>query len=175
MTVVEHLTEIGACDDAVAWAEAGFYASIEEAWLDCTRPEWLRWYAERVGVDRKLYVSLDCAAARTALDSAPEVDSVLRQALEVIEAWARDEVSVEQVAEAVAPTTRVKVELMSAPYFAITAVRRAGYAVVEGECQGVEQVAAARATAGEDLATVNAELCDLIRERITVDLLPVLS
>lgn len=41
MTLQEHLREIGACDDARAWAGE---LTAKEAWEQCTRPDWMLWW-----------------------------------------------------------------------------------------------------------------------------------
>jgi hypothetical protein len=88
----DELFEIAACADATRWVGE---RSLEEAWEECPRGDWLLWYAQKVGVDRRLLVRAACACARQVLQYAIEPEA--RLAIETAEGWTRDEVAIETV------------------------------------------------------------------------------
>jgi len=93
------LTELGACLEAVKWARR---KTPERAWEMCKRGDWLLWIAGRLGVDRKLFVLVACACARTSLKFVLKGEDRPRIAIETAEAWTRDEATIEQVQETTA-------------------------------------------------------------------------
>ena len=79
----EKLTAIGACPDAVAWAQA--YPTLEAAWAACDRGDWMLWLAGRVSGEpgsesRRLVARAAASCARLALpawkERHPEDDTV---------------------------------------------------------------------------------------------------
>lgn len=49
---IARLRELGACDEAVLWAESlGPDAPLKHAWSICERGDWLLWWAEKNDVD----------------------------------------------------------------------------------------------------------------------------
>ena len=47
-----------ACENAIAWA--GKYHSLQECWEKCERGDWLLWFADNIGIDRKILVLAAC-------------------------------------------------------------------------------------------------------------------
>ena len=84
-----------ACDAATHWAES--QPSAETAWRQCPRGDWLLWIAARIGIDRKLLARAACACARTALPHVAAGEERPRIAIEMAEAWARGEATLEDV------------------------------------------------------------------------------
>ena len=90
----EILTDLGACKDAVEWAEA--YDTLADAWAACGRGDWMLWYAAQFtggprSKSRKRLVLAACGCARLALPHIPDDERRPLQAVETAEAWARGE------------------------------------------------------------------------------------
>jgi len=86
---IKTLKEMGACDDALKWAEQ--FDTKEEAWQACERGDRMLWVMGKLSGEpgsekRKKLVLAVCECARLA----PQGDARL-QALETAEAWARGE------------------------------------------------------------------------------------
>ena len=102
-TPINHLSEISACRDAVAWVEESKSESLEAAWLACQRGDWMLWYAAKkagpVGDEkRKKLVLAACECARLALpiwEKRYPDDKRVRDCIETAEKWARDEATLE--------------------------------------------------------------------------------
>jgi len=82
------LDALDACPAAIAWVGDRTFV---EAWEECPRSDWLLWYAEVIGVDRRLLVLATCAIVRTALPYVPYAELRPEHAIENAEAWARGE------------------------------------------------------------------------------------
>jgi hypothetical protein len=80
----------GACNDAVDWAIAGNYSTVQEAWSACERADWMCWllvnsYPHATGQVRLVL----CACARTSLKYIPGGEDRPRLAIECAERYAR--------------------------------------------------------------------------------------
>jgi len=93
------LSKLHACCDAQNWCDG---KTLEEAYAQCERGDWMLWFAARVGVDRKLVVLAACDCAETALKYVPEGEDRPRAAIEMARAWTRGEATIEQVRKAAA-------------------------------------------------------------------------
>ena len=102
-TPINHLSEISACSDAVAWVKSTRCPSLETAWKKCQRGDWMLWYAGKksgpVGDERrKKLVLAACECARLALPiwekRCPD-DKRVRDCIETAEKWARNEATLE--------------------------------------------------------------------------------
>lgn len=83
MTLQEHLVSIGACKEARDWAEN---RTAKQAWGECDRPNWLQWWARRIGGHSRVqFIRIACDCARLVL---PPGDDRSRLALEAAERWA---------------------------------------------------------------------------------------
>jgi len=99
-TLRQHLIDMNACDDAVAWV--GERRSLQKAWDECPRGDWLLWYAARAGADHKTVVMAACACARLSLVHVPDGEDRPRLAIEAAEAWGRGDVGLDVVRAAAA-------------------------------------------------------------------------
>ena len=98
-----HLTEIGACSDAVAWVKEHKFRTLEAAWKKCDNGSWMLWYAGRKAGDfgdekRKLLVLAACGCARLALpifEKRYPNDDRVRVCIETAEKWARNKATLE--------------------------------------------------------------------------------
>lgn len=89
-----------ACDsdptDALPWLRSlPPETTLDEAYNACPRSDWLMWLHCRAGVDRKIVTNVACACVRAALARVASVDA--RIVIETVEAWTRDEASIEDV------------------------------------------------------------------------------
>lgn len=85
-TIASELIRLGACTEAIEWAERR--RSWRRAWEDCPRGDWLLWYAERAGANRRDLVRAQAACARLVLYLVPTGEDRPRLAIEAAEAWA---------------------------------------------------------------------------------------
>jgi len=79
------LTRLDACREAREWS-AG--KTLEQAWAECPRGDWLLWLAGRLDIDRKVLVHATCACARLALPHVPAGERRPLKSIEAVEAWA---------------------------------------------------------------------------------------
>ena len=86
---MKSLEDLGACHEAIRWAD-GTGLSLEEAWKICHRGDWMLWYAARVGADRRAVVMACCEIARGVLPRVPSVEDRPRLAIEAAERWAEN-------------------------------------------------------------------------------------
>jgi hypothetical protein len=87
----DHLVRLGACKPAIEWASG---KTIEQAWAECERGDWLLWLAISAGVDRRRVVLAACACARLSLPHVPAGEMRPLKAIETTEAWARGDAGV---------------------------------------------------------------------------------
>ena len=90
-TMIDRLSLLGACRDALDWARLPTTpADPAAAWLACPRGDWLLWLAGRCpALPRAALVLAACACAREALHLVPAGEDRPRAAIEAAEAWAR--------------------------------------------------------------------------------------
>ena len=88
------LQKYNACKEAVDWIGD---RSLEQAWKDCPRGDWLLWLAGRVEIDRKLLVLAACKCARTVLQYVPKSEEHLLKGFETAEAWCEGKATLEDV------------------------------------------------------------------------------
>ncbi len=96
-TLLTRLDGLRACGDAIDWVRNARVASDEELWTRCRRGDWLLWFTERVGVDRRLVTLAACDCAREALGFVPAGEDRPRLAIEAAEAWARGSATLDEV------------------------------------------------------------------------------
>ena len=102
-TPINHLSEISACSDAVAWVKSTRCRVLETAWKKCERGDWMLWYAGKksgaVGDEkRKQLVLAACACTRLALpiwEKRYPDDKRVRDCIDTAEKWARNEATLE--------------------------------------------------------------------------------
>ena len=88
------IRRMGACGEAIEWGEQ--YGSLEDAWADCERGDWMLWLAGKLSGrsdsdSRKKLVLTACECARLALSYVKEGENRPLKAIEEAEKWARGE------------------------------------------------------------------------------------
>jgi hypothetical protein len=83
LTALIHLRP---CSDAASWLAT--QPTIEQAYLNCHRGDWLLWLAAKLSLPRPLLVQAACDCARTALCFVPLDEPRPLQAIEAAEVWA---------------------------------------------------------------------------------------
>lgn len=175
------LKDLNACIDAIKWSKG---KSLEEAWRECPRGDWLLWLAAGLRINQKLLVSAACACARTALRNVPEGEDRPRIAIETAEAWTRGEATPSEVQSAaanaalgVAYDADVSVSVYAAraasdaAYFAA----RAAYITSADDAadfSAASAALAADAADADDLAALKGarkEMADIVRSIIPFD------
>ena len=106
---IDKIEALDACPPAIEWLREKNYATLQEAWDNCERGDWMLWLYGRLNKsapwsdERKPLVLAACACARLSLPSFEArfpADSRPRRCIEVTEAWCRGEASREQVVSA---------------------------------------------------------------------------
>jgi len=98
MSVREELKSMGACSEAVDWAES--YATLQEAWDACERGDWMLWLAGKHSgppgsVKRRTLVLAAAECARLGWPYVHDQDrEVVETCYRVSEAWGRNDPSV---------------------------------------------------------------------------------
>jgi hypothetical protein len=108
MTVNEFLTKNpDACQSAKNWLQVGNYITIQDAWNDCKRSDWMLWALKRPSFnDQKILRLLACAfVRRTPLSDGRTVWDLLtdersRNAVIVAERYAKGNATLEELREA---------------------------------------------------------------------------
>ena len=88
------LTKLNACKEAIDWVGN---KTIEQAWNECQRGDWLLWLAAKLDIDRKILVYAACQCARTALQYVPTGEKRPLIAIETAERWCRGEATLDEV------------------------------------------------------------------------------
>jgi hypothetical protein len=155
------MRDLNACAPAREWVGN---RTVAQAWAECSRGDWLIWWAERTGVDRRLVVRAACACARLALPYVPEGEDRPRLAIETAEAWARGEATLDYVRAARHALDDDDLLADDATYAAYAAAH------ATEECNYARDAASfASVAAAKDGAAYNATLAqcaDLVREII---------
>jgi len=93
------LRKLHACEEACEWVGG---KSLEEAWETCERGDWMLWLAVKAGIDRKKVVLAACECARLSLKYVSEKETRPLKAIQIAEAWANGDASLEEVKRAAA-------------------------------------------------------------------------
>ena len=130
-TWLRQIKRVGACEDAVEWAEQ--YNSLAEAWAECERGDWMLWLSGKLsgepGSDsRKRVVLTACECARLALPYVKKGEKRPLKAIETAEAWVRGEpdVTLADVRDAAADAADAADAAGAAAYAAGAAAGAAG-------------------------------------------------
>jgi len=94
------LRKLGACGEARKWAEP--YATLEEAWKVCTRPDWILWLLDKTELDKNdpRFRLMACDFAESVLHLVPAGEDRPRRAIEVARRFASGDADREEMAAA---------------------------------------------------------------------------
>jgi len=99
MSFKQQLIEMDVCKEAIDWVED---RTIQQAWKDCQRGDWMLWLLEQIEgekgwLDEKEIMLLGCWCARRALKYIQEREIRPLKAIEAKEAWAKGEITREEM------------------------------------------------------------------------------
>jgi len=161
-----------ACREAIEWVGD---RSLERAWTECERADWMLWAAIKVGIDRKVLVLAACDCAETALKHVPKGEDRPERAIATARAWARGKASMGDVCAA-ADDAAYAYAYASAAYAASAAA--AADAAADDAAYAAAHAAHQAALAAYDTADADAaahaahrRMATLVRRRITVPML----
>jgi len=102
MSFKQQLIDLDVCKEAIDWVED---RTIQQAWKDCPHGDWMLWLLEEMEgekgwLDEKEIMLLGCWCARRVLKYIPEGETRPLKAIEAKEAWARGEITREEMAVA---------------------------------------------------------------------------
>ena len=152
------------CREAADWYNG---QDSEEAWLACSRGDWLLWAAGKLNVDRKLLVAAACDCAELAIPFAGKAKPVAEKTLAVTRLWLEGKATREEV--------RAAANAAYAAYAAATnAAADAAYAAAYAAANAADAAAnaanaaanAANAASAETFDIYADKLLDLIREEL---------
>ena len=92
---INKLEQLDACSEAIRWVET--QETIEQAWQNCERGDWLLWLIGKLDIDRKRLVLATCQCARLSLHFIPEDESRPKIAIETAERWTQGEATLSEV------------------------------------------------------------------------------
>jgi hypothetical protein len=155
------LTKLGACRDAVQWAQA--YPTCAEAWTACPRGDWMLWLVGRTlgrqpeSAGRRRLVACACQCARLALPYVPVGEMRPLQAIEMAERWASGDPTVTLVMVQSAAAYAADAAADAADDAAYAAAVAAAYAADAADAAADAAAAAAdAAAAAADAAAADA-------------------
>jgi len=159
----KHLKGLGACTEAVKWAEG---KTLKQAYSQCTRADWLLWLfgkmIEKPGwPDRNQLVLTACDCAETALKYVTDGEDRPRKAIEAARAWTRGEATLEDVRIAAYAAYAADAAAAHAAAAAASAADAAAYAA-----DAAAYAADAAAYAADAAAAAHENMCEIIRKRL---------
>jgi hypothetical protein len=156
MTLSEKLTKMGACEEAVEWVGD---KTLDEAWAECERGDWMLWLAQESGVDKRTLTLAKARCAKLVVHLMKDERSV--KAVEVAERYGLGEATDKELDEArraAAYAAYVAAAFVAADYAAYAAA----------DCAYDAHDAAAYA-AGAEREKVLSQCADICRDVIKVE------
>ena len=86
---IDLLESMNACEEAVQYCRG--QGSLKTAWDNCVVGEWLLWFAEELGVDKKIIGLAVCDCVERALKYVPKGETRPAEAIRVKRLWCRGE------------------------------------------------------------------------------------
>ena len=173
-TAAEVMSKFQPCSEAVEWMAD---RTLQAAWKQCPRGDWLLWAAGRLGVDRKLLILAACDCAETALEFVHVGEERPRRAIETARRWAAGNATLEEVEAAAAAATyaadaaayaaaRAAYTATAAAYAAARAAYTATDAATVYASDAAAYAADAAATAARAAAAAHQRMPGIVRARI---------
>lgn len=72
-TKIEKLVDLNACNSAIYWCKG--FKSLESAWKNCTRIDWLIWYFGRINPHSTLLIRVACECVLTMVEKIPIINA----------------------------------------------------------------------------------------------------
>ena len=94
--ILDQLEEWTACEDGIEYMAS--HATVQEAWQACQRGDWMMWWAQHCGVEKK--VLLFCAVKQARLAQHLMTDQRSIKALDVAEAYAHGQATLDELRRA---------------------------------------------------------------------------
>ena len=164
MNTKEILKRLGACEEALAWAEK--HQLPEQAWIACVRPDWLIWVACAVGVDSSTMAQVACNLARSVIHLVEEGELRPLKAIEAAENCLANPCGKNRQAARAAGNAAGNAARAAGNAAARAAARAATQAAYAAAHQAAAYAAWAAVHAGEGGITDNAAQADIIRSSI---------
>ena len=154
MTFKEQLTEMDACPDAIKWVGG---KTLEQAWAECERGEWMLWFAQQKGVDLQTLTLAKARCAKLVIHLMKDERS--RNAVDVAERFGLGQATREELDEA----------RRAASAYASNAVDYAASAAYASTDTTDAAYAASAAAVASDARSETLQKCaDICREVITI-------
>jgi hypothetical protein len=143
----DELKAIGACEKALEWVGD---RSLEEAWAECDRGDWMLWYLSKTGYDKRKLTLVKVKCVRLVQHLLHDERSL--KALDVAERYALGEASEEELREAAVAAWDVAEaawDVAEAAWGATAADKAAVWAARAATAAARAATAAARAAAAD--------------------------
>lgn len=182
---IEKIKSLDACGDAIAWLRKKNYPTLQEAWDNCERGDWMLWLLRqtvRPDADKLPFVRVAAACARMSLkhyeDTYPDDDRP-RKAIEAVERYAESPSedtrkaaraaadAADAAAYATAYAANAAIDAANAAYAAARAAANAADAAAEDAANAADAAARAAAYAASVAAayvTSRAEQAEIARQ-----------
>jgi hypothetical protein len=174
MKFKNELVKIGACQIAINWVGD---RDIITAWKECDNINWMMWLADHCNIEKKYFVMIACACARTALQYVTKGEERPLRAIEAAEKWIKN------------PTEENRDAAYAAAYAANAAANAANAANAAAYAADAANAAYAAANAAYAANAANAayaanaanaanaagkkQMADIIRSIIPIELLEI--
>ena len=158
---IAQLIKLHPCPQSIAWIGL---RTLREAWEECDRADWMAWLIGKL-LPREVAIPAFCACARILLHRVPVGEDRPRVALDLAEAFARGEVAVLQVREAVIAAFEYGVAFPCSGKGAALTIAYAARASYEAELWAFSIALRAHNRDG------NSEMCAILRSMVAVEAL----
>ena len=174
MTFKKQLQKMNACSEAIEWAEN---RTLEQAWNDCERGDWMLWFAEKAGVELRPLTLAKARCAKLVIHLMEDARSI--NAVEVAERFGlgtatREELDVAAVAAAVAAAdaaayaaVAADADAYAAANAAVATADAAAYAAAYAAYVAATDAADADAYAAANEKETLKKCADICRETLT--------
>ncbi len=148
----KQLQEIDACSEAVEWVED---RTLEQAWSECHRGDWMLWLAQKRGVDHRKLTLAKAKCARLVIHLMKDERS--RNAMEVAERYGNNEATREELDAASAAAYTAAYAATAAD--AYDAPAYAAACAADADAAAYAASAAAYAVAKKEILQKCADIC----------------
>jgi hypothetical protein len=132
----KQLQEIDACLEAVEWVEWVEDRTLEQAWGECHRGDWMLWLAQKRGVDHRKLTLAKAKCARLVIHLMKDERS--RNAVEVAERYGNNEATREELDTAADAAADAYVDVAAYAYTAYAAAACTAYATCAADASKKE-------------------------------------